>query len=62
MITREIEAIGKLFPNGGETYSQEELLMQIEPYIATKEDGIALIEQAVKEGFIIESTDKVYTR
>ena len=62
-ITREMMALGDLFPNGGEVYTQEELLLRIEPYVESREEGVvALIEQAVKAGFIIESTDKVYTR
>lgn len=55
--------IGNLFPNGGELYSHTELLRAIESNLGySKRQSEKLINDCLKAGFLISTSDKMYTR
>lgn len=55
--------IGEYFPNGGETYTIEDLLYKIETDLGyDKEESEILIEKSVEKGFITACGNNTYTR
>ena len=62
-ISREFLKIGEYFCNGGETYTQAELILMLGRDLGYSEvEGKILIDNAVKFGFIVECDNGVYTR
>ena len=58
-----IQLMGELFANGGEHYSLEELLTEIENRLGyDKRSGKRLITECEKNGFIYKISDGFYTR
>ena len=61
--SKEFLTIGEYFSNGGETYTQAELLLMLERDLGySEEEGKILIDNSVKYGFIVECDNGVYTR
>lgn len=61
--SKEFLTIGEYFSNGGETYTQAELLLMLERDLGySEEEGKILIANSVKKGFIEECDNGVYTR
>ena len=60
---KDFLTVGSYFPNGGEIYSTGDLLVKIENDLGyDKKEAKALIEECVKQGFITNIGDGVYTR
>lgn len=61
--SKRMQVIGDLFQSGGEVYSQEELIEEIEENLGYKRRAaVRLINDSVKEGFLYPLCDDSYTR
>lgn len=55
--------IGELFPDGGEVYSHNDLLKKIEEMLGyDKSQGVRLINDCLKVGFLTQMDEQTYTR
>ena len=63
IVGKPFYVVGELFPNGGETYTREELMLEFSVKLGYDSDeSIRLIETCVAKGFIIEVSENIYTR
>ena len=62
-LKNEYLIIGDYFPNGGETYSREDLLCRIKNDLqCTNDDAQYLIEKCIERSFITDCGNDCYTR
>lgn len=63
LTSRRMLMIGELFPDGGEVYSHNDLLKKIEEMLGyDKSQGVRLINDCLKVGFLTQMDEQTYTR
>ncbi|MBD5130097.1 MAG: hypothetical protein HDT43_09260 [Ruminococcaceae bacterium] len=63
ILSKGFLTIGSYFPDGGETYTIDELLFKIENDLGyDRNEAKALIDESVKANFMIDCGDGAFTR